>query len=36
MRILSSGTTPGGLTILTLETTSTPAFATYEGVSALR
>lgn len=35
MRVTSSSTTPGGLTILVLETTSTPEFSTYGGVSSL-
>ena len=35
MRVTHSSTTPGGLTILVLETTDTPEFATYDGVSSL-
>jgi hypothetical protein len=31
MRVTHNSTTPGGLTILLLETTSTAEFATYDG-----
>jgi dihydrofolate reductase len=36
LRVTSTSTTPGGLTILELEVTSTPEFATYEGASSVR
>jgi dihydrofolate reductase len=35
MRVTTNKTTPGGLTILILQATGTPLFATYEGVSAI-
>lgn len=35
MRVSGSSTTPGGLTILELETTETPEFATYEGAGSV-
>ena len=35
MRVTHNSTTPGGLTILVLETTSTAAFATYDGVGSV-
>ncbi|GIH09436.1 deaminase reductase [Rhizocola hellebori] len=35
MRVTGHSTTPGGLTILILEATSAPQFATYEGVGAV-
>jgi dihydrofolate reductase len=35
MRVTHNSTTPGGLTILVLQTTSRPEFATYDGVSSL-
>ena len=35
MRVTHNSTTPGGLTILVLETTSTAEFATYDGVSSV-
>lgn len=35
MRVIEHTTTPGGLTILVLETTGAAAFATYEGVSSV-
>ncbi len=34
-RVTDTSTTPGGLTILVLETMSTPAFANYEGVGSV-
>ena len=35
MRVTHNSTTPGGLTILVLETTSTAEFATYDGVRSV-
>ena len=35
MRVTHTSTTPGGLTILVLETTSAAEFATYDGVSSV-
>ena len=35
MRVTHTSTTPGGLTILVLETTGAAEFATYEGVSSV-
>ena len=35
LRVVESTTTPGGLTILVLETTGLAAFATYEGVASV-
>ena len=35
MRVTENTSTPGGLTILVLETTGPAAFATYEGVSSV-
>jgi dihydrofolate reductase len=36
LRVTSTSTTPGGLTILELEATTAPEFATYEGASSVR
>jgi len=36
MRVTSHITTPGGLAILVLQTTSAPMFATYEGVGSVQ
>ena len=35
MRVTHNSTTPGGLTILVVETTSTAEFATYDGVRSV-